>query len=160
MLRASLLLIATAATLGLVSCKTVTTARTTFPNTPVAWQLVSEMVDEETLDHTVRFRNIGSQVISFDYTIADEPGVPHTDAEGPNSGLVENLYPGAEASVKNPVKKNRGTYVVLGRVTYGKKDSSTLAKMYKPSAAKAAANTAATVGASLPLLEPVTPPVP
>lgn len=158
MLRAPLLLLA-AATFGLASCKTVTTARTTFPGTPVAWQLVSEMVDEETLEHTVRFRNVGSQVVSFDYTIADEPGVPHTDAEGPNSGLVENLYPGADASVKNPVKSNRGTYVVLGRVTYGKKDGAALAKMYKPSAAKAAA-ASTTAATTLPLLEPVTPPVP
>lgn len=155
MLRATFLLLATAA-LGLTSCKTVTTARATFPNAPVAWQLVSEMIDEETIEHTVKFRNIGSQVISFDYTIADEAGVPHTDAEGPNSGLVENLYPGAEASVKNPMKQMRGTYVILGRVTYGKKDSASLARLYKPSAAKAAASTASAAGA-LPLLEPVSP---
>ncbi len=159
MLRATFLLFAAAATLGLTSCKTVTTARSQFPDSPVSWQLVSEMIDEETLDYTVRFRNTGTQVISFDYTISDEPGVPHTDAEGPNSGLVENLYPGAEANVKNPMKRMKDIYVVLGRVTYGKKDSSALAKLYKPSAAKAAAGSA-TAAASLPLLEPVTPPAP
>ncbi len=159
MLRASFLLLTAAATFGLTSCKTVTTARSQFPDSPVSWQLVSEMVDEETIDYTLRFRNTGTQVISFDYTVSDEPGVPHTDAEGPNSGLVENLYPGAEANVKNPLKRMKNIYVVLGRVTYGKKDSSALAKLYKPSAAKAAAHSPETA-ASLPLLEPVTPPAP
>ena len=159
MLRATFFLLAAAAILGLTCCKTVTTARAQFPNSPVSWQLVSEIVDEETIDYTVKFRNTGTQVISFDYTISDEPSVPHTDAEGPNSGLVENLYPGAEANVKNPIKRMSDIYVTLGRVTYGKKDSSELAKLYKPSAAKAAASsTAAPV--SLPLLEPVTPPAP
>jgi len=117
---------------ALASCKTITSDRFAFPNAPVSYQLVSEMVDEETIDYTVKFRNLGQQVVSFDYTIADEPGVPHVDCLGPNSGLVENLYPGAEAQVKNPIKDMGGVYVSLGRVTTGKRTSEQLAKQYKP----------------------------
>jgi hypothetical protein len=148
-----------AAALAVVSCKTVTTERVTFPNTPVAYQLVSDMVDEETLEHTVKFRNVGTSIISFDYTISDEPGVPHTDAEGPNSGVIENLYPGAEASVKNPIQDEDGVYVVLGKVVHGRKAADEITRTFKPNAAKtaAAASTESAVGA-LPLLEPVAAP--
>lgn len=147
-----------AVSLALASCKTITTSRVTFPDTPVAYQLVSDMVDEETIDYTVKFRNVGNQIVSFDYTIADEAGVPHTDAEGPNSGVIENLYPGAEASVKNPTKSQRA-YIVLGRVTHGRKSADEITKMYRPHTARAAAAASATsaVGA-LPLLEPVSAP--
>ncbi len=149
------------AALALVSCKTISTDRVTFPGTSVAYQLVSDMVDEETLDYTVKFRNVGNSIISFDYTIADEPGVPHTDAEGPNSGVIENLYPGAEASVKNPTKSQRA-YVVLGKVTQGRKSSEEITKIYRPHTASAAAAAAAagSAAAALPLLEPVAAPAP
>jgi hypothetical protein len=157
MLATSRILLGTLTLAALVSCKTVTSERVTFPNAPVSYQTVSDMVDEETIEHTLKFRNVGTQVLSFDYTISDEPGVPHLDAEGPNSGLVENLYPGAEASVKNPTKSRKNVYVVLGRVTYGKRSSEQLAKQYKPSSvAQGSASSASAVGA-LPLLEPVTP---
>lgn len=148
-----------AVSLALASCKTISTSRVTFPDTPVAYQLVSDMVDEETIDHTVKFRNVGNQIISFDYTIADEAGVPHTDAEGPNSGVIENLYPGAEASVKNPTKSQRA-YIVLGRVTHGRKSADEITKMYRPHTARAAASAASSTSAvgALPLLEPVSAP--
>ncbi len=142
--------------MGLSNCKTISSGRVVFPNAPVAYQTVSEMVDEETIDHTVKFRNVGNQVLSFDYTIADVPEVPHTDCLGPNSGLVENLYPGAEAVVKNPLK-DRSVWVQLGRVTYGKKAGDQLAKIYKPETLIPAASGLGVGGAAspLPLLEPV-----
>ncbi|MBL9129892.1 MAG: hypothetical protein JNG86_01740, partial [Verrucomicrobiaceae bacterium] len=98
---------------------------------PVTWRGVSEVVDEEIVNHTVKFRNTGSQIVSFDYTIVDDGSVPHVDAGGPNSGLVENLYPGAEVQVKNPWKHD-DVILQLGRVTYGKRTSEQLAKVYKP----------------------------
>ncbi len=143
-----------ACALTLAACQTISTERVAVPNTPVSYQFVSEMLDEETIEHTVKFRNIGNEVVSFDYTIADEPGVPHLDCLGPNSGLVENLYPGAEVEVKNPVKSLKGTFITLGRVTYGKRTGEQLAKQYKPSTlVPGAASGAAT---PLPLLEPIT----
>lgn len=142
---------------ALASCKTITTDRFAFSNAPVSYQLVSEMVDEETIEHSLKFRNLGTQIVSFDYTIADEPGVPHVDCLGPNSGLVENLYPGAEAEVKNPVKSLSGVYVTLGRVTSGKRTSEQLAKQYKPSTLAPSGSTSG--GASpLPVLEAVNAP--
>ncbi len=142
---------------ALVSCKTVTSERYAFSNEPVSYQLVSEMIDEETIEHSVKFRNLGQQVVSFDYTIADEPGIPHVDCLGPNSGLVENLYPGAEAQVKNPVKSMRGVYVSLGRVAVGKRTSEQLAKQYKPSTLLPASSSGG--GSSpLPMLEAVNAP--
>lgn len=128
-----------------------------YPDTPVSYQMVSEVIDEETIEHRVRFRNVGQDVVSFDYTLCDTPGVPHIDCLGPNSGLVENLYPGAQVEVKNPVKKNKGTYVILGRVTHGKRNSQELAKMYKPSTLKPE-TPAAGAGGPLPMLEPVNAP--
>ena len=149
-----------AAAFTLVSCKTISTERATFPNTPVAYQLVSEMVDEETIDYTVKFRNVGTGIVSFDYTIADEAGVPHTDAEGPNSGVIENLYPGAEASVKNPTK-SKHAYIVLGKVSQGRKSAEEITRMYRPNAAKlAAASSSASAAGVLPLLEPLATPAP
>lgn len=136
---------------ALASCKTVTSPRYAFADQPVSYQLVSDMIDEETIEHSVKFRNLGTQVLSFDYTISDEPGVPHVDCLGPNSGLIENLYPGAEAQVKNPVKSMRGVYVTLGKVTNGKRSSEELARAYKPSTLPAPG----VAGAPLPLLEPV-----
>lgn len=136
---------------ALASCKTITSERYAFADQPVSYQLVSDMVDEETIEHSVKFRNLGTQVVSFDYTISDEPGVPHVDCLGPNSGLIENLYPGAEAQVKNPVKSMRGVYVTLGKVTHGKRTGEELARTYKPGTLPAPGM----AGAPLPLLEPV-----
>lgn len=150
-----------AAAFTLVSCKTISSERVIFPNTPVAYQLVSDMVDEETIDYTVKFRNVGNDIVSFDYTIADEAGVPHTDAEGPNSGVIENLYPGAEASVKNPTK-SKHAYIVLGRVTHGRKSADEITRLYRPNASRLAAASAdsASAAGALPLLEPLATPAP
>lgn len=142
--------------LALASCKTVTTERFAFANAPLSYQLVSEVVDEETIEHTVKFRNQGQQVVSFDYTIADEDGVPHVDCLGPNSGLVENLYPGAETEVKNPVDRMSHVYVTLGKVTYGKRSSEQLVKQYKPGTLVPASGGAG--AAPLPVLEAVNAP--
>ena len=115
------------------ACKTITTPRVVYPDSPVAYQMVSDMIDEETIEHTVKFRNIGQDVISFDYSIADEPNVPHVDCLGPNSGLLENLYPGAEVNVKNPVDRMKDVHITVGQVTLGKRTSDELARAYKPS---------------------------
>ncbi|HYF35701.1 MAG TPA: hypothetical protein VD994_10455 [Prosthecobacter sp.] len=138
----------------LAGCKTITTDRFVYPEAPVAYQFVSEMVDEETIEHSVKFRNIGQTVVSFDYTLANEPGVPHMDCLGPNSGLVENLYPGAEVQVKNPLRQMKHVYVTLGRITHGKRTGEELAKTYKPSTI-VPAGTSAPGATPLPVLEPV-----
>jgi hypothetical protein len=139
---------------ALSSCKTVSSRPVVIGDSPVTYQLVSEIVDEAALEHTVKFRNIGQQVLSFDYTIVDDPNVPHVDCLGPNSGLVENLYPGAEAVVKNPLASKR-VAVNLGRLTAGKKSSEELARLYKPGTLVAPAAPAADL---LPTLEGVSPP--
>jgi hypothetical protein len=114
------------------SCQTYKTRKVLFKNHPVALYVVSELVDEETIEYSVKFRNVGREVLSFDYTIADEGGVPHVDAEGPNSGVVENLYPGAEVKVENPTE-SMTVYVTLGKVTYGKRPQDELKGIYSPS---------------------------
>jgi hypothetical protein len=152
------LLFSALAVLALANCKTITSGLATFPNAPVSYQAVSDMIDEETIEHTVKFRNMGNKIISFDYTIADAPDVPHTDAEGPNSGLVENLYPGVEASVKNPTKSRKKLFIVLGKVTYGKQTSEQLAKQYKPSSLAVNSSPVGAGALALPLLEPVAAP--
>lgn len=113
------------------SCQTYKTRKVVFKNHPIALYVISEVVDEETLEYSVKFRNVGREVVSFDYTIADEEGVPHVDAEGPNSGLVENLYPGAEVKVKNP-NETMSVYVTLGKVTYGKRPQEEIKGIYNP----------------------------
>jgi hypothetical protein len=113
------------------SCQTYKTRKVTFKNHPIALYVISEVVDEETLEYSVKFRNVGREVLSFDYTIADEEGVPHVDAEGPNSGLVENLYPGAEVKVENP-NETMSVYVTLGKVTYGKRPQEEIKGIYNP----------------------------
>jgi hypothetical protein len=140
----SRLLLGAFVALSLISCKTISSKPVVLPDSPITYQTVSDMIDEETIEHSVKFRNIGNQIVSFDYTLADSPTVPHTDAEGPNSGLIENLYPGAEATVKNPLKSSRGLNVILGRITYGRRSTDQLAKQYRPSyvAASAAGNPA------------------
>jgi hypothetical protein len=118
--------------LALSSCETYRTRKVTFKNHPIALYVVSELVDEETIDYSVKFRNVGREVLSFDYTIADEGGVPHVDAEGPNSGVIENLYPGAEVKVENPTESMK-VFVTLGKVTYGKRPKAELKGIYSPS---------------------------
>jgi len=113
------------------SCVTYKTRKVVFQNHPIAMYVVSEVIDEELIEYSVKFRNVGREVLSFDYTIADEGGVPHVDAEGPNSGLVENLYPGAEVKVDNPTQ-SLTVWATLGRVTYGKRPKEELSVIYSP----------------------------
>jgi hypothetical protein len=156
MSRYSQFIFGTLTLLALASCKTISSKPIFIQDTPVTYQKISDMVDEETIDYSVKFRNTGSQIISFDYTLTDSPTVPHTDAEGPNSGLIENLYPGAEASVKNPIKDSKNTFIALGKVTYGRRSSDQLAKQYKPSyVAPSVSAAAAGSAAILPPLEPL-----
>ena len=115
----------------LASCETYRTRKVVFKNHPIALYVVSEVVDEESIDYSVKFRNVGREVLSFDYTIADEGGVPHVDAQGPNSGVVENLYPGAEVKVDNPTESMK-VWVTLGKVTYGKRPKEELKSIYQP----------------------------
>lgn len=115
----------------MTSCTVIESRQVPVANTPVTWRHVTEVIDEEVIQHSIKFRNIGREVVSFDYTIVDAVGVPHVDAGGPNSGLVENLYPGAETMVKNPLKGDTQS-VTLGRLTFGKRTSEQLAKTYKP----------------------------
>lgn len=122
---------------ALVSCHTVESKRMQFPEQPIAVKVINKVIDEDTLEYGIKFRNTGNDVVSFDYTISDEPGVPHVDADGPNSGLIENLYPGAEIEVKNTLNR-MAVFVTHGRVTHGKKTSSELLAIYRPNAAPAA----------------------
>lgn len=117
--------------LSVTSCVTYRTRKVVFQNHPIAMYVVSEVIDEEIIEYSVKFRNVGREVLSFDYTIADEGGVPHVDAEGPNSGLVENLYPGAEVKVDNPTQ-SLAVWATLGRVTYGKRPKEELSVIYAP----------------------------
>jgi hypothetical protein len=137
-------------TVALSSCSVMESKPVTLTGAPVTWRHVSEIIDEEIVQHSVKFRNIGQQVVSFDYTLVDDSYVPHMDAAGPNSGLVENLYPGAEVSVKNPLK-NDTVAVQLGRVTYGKRTTEQLAKTYKPWTVTPMAASDASAGGLLPL---------
>ncbi len=136
----------------LASCTIIESKQVPVANTPVTWRHVTEVIDEEVIQHSIKFRNIGSDVVSFDYTIVDTAGVPHVDAGGPNSGLVENLYPGAETQVKNPLKGDTD-HVILGRLTFGKRTSEQLAKTYKPWSITPA-GTMPAGGGLLPLPEP------
>ncbi len=136
----------------LSSCTVIESRQVPVANTPVTWRHVTEVVDEEVINHSIKFRNIGREVVSFDYTIVDTVGIPHVDAAGPNSGLVENLYPGAETMVKNPIKGDAED-VVLGSLTYGKRTSEQLAKVYKPWSVPAP-GASPSGGALLPLPEP------
>jgi len=120
----------------LAACHTVESKRLQFPDQPIAVRVINKIIDEDTLEYAIKFRNTGNDVISFDYTISDEAGVPHVDADGPNSGLIENLYPGAELEVKNPLNK-MAVFVTHGRVTHGRKTSSELQAIYRPNAAPA-----------------------
>jgi|GEM_PF-1061364 len=141
------------------SCQTYKTRKVLFQNHPIALYVVSELVDEETLEYSVKFRNVGREVLSFDYTIADEDGVPHVDAEGPNSGVVNNIYPGAEVKVANPTE-SMTVYVTLGKVTYGKRPDEELKGIYDPVAPQPAELPGAPVdGGLIPLPAGPNPPV-
>jgi hypothetical protein len=106
----------------------------TIPDQPVSVRIHGKFIDEDSpLEHQVFFRNTGSEIVSFDYTLSDVPGVPHVDRDGPNSGLVANLYPGAEVEVPNPLKKSR-LYVVIGSLTHGKKSAAQLDAIYRSTA--------------------------
>lgn len=133
----------------LSSCNVIESRQHPVANTPVTWRHVTEVVDEEVVLHSVKFRNVGRDVVSFDYTIVDAVGVPHVDSAGPNSGLVENLYPGAETQVKNPIKGDAKD-VILGRMTFGKRTSEQLAKTYKPWSISPVGSTPASGGILLP----------
>jgi hypothetical protein len=135
-------LLSALALLGLIwsftACQSLYTKRIVFDNHPIAITVVSEVdYETETVEYFVIFRNVGTQVLTFDYTIADEEGVVHIDQDGPNSGLIENLYPGAQERVPNPVD-SLSVWVTLGSVTYGKKNSFELENVYRPDAAIAA----------------------
>jgi hypothetical protein len=60
--------------------------------------------------------------------------------------------------VKNPTKSMDGLFVVLGKVTYGKRTSEQLAKQYKPSSVAVNSSPAAGGALALPLLEPISAP--
>ncbi len=112
-------------------CQSLYTKRVTFENHPIAIRVKDTVVDDERIEYSVIFRNVGREIVSFDYTIADEPDVPHVDSQGPNSGLVENLYPGAEVEVDNPAQ-TFAVWVTIGEVTYGKKPAVKLQQIYQP----------------------------
>lgn len=135
----------------LTSCSVMQSDQFALPGTSITWRAVNEVVDEEIVQHSVKFRNTGSQIVSFDYTIVDDSNVPHVDAGGPNSGLVENLYPGAEVSVKNTWAHD-DVAIHAGRITYGKRDSAQLAKTYKPWTVTPATSSTASATAGSPLL--------
>jgi arginine utilization protein RocB len=87
------------------------------------------------------FRNTGRQVVSFDYTLADKGNVVHVDADGPNSGLVSNLYPGEDREVSHPSQKSI-IWPKIGAVTYGRRSIEELERIYKPISAAQAAQAA------------------
>ncbi len=123
------------AVLSSVSCSVLVTRRITFERHPIAVQVVSRVNEEaEVVEYFVRFRNVGTQILTFDYTIADEEGVVHVDSEGPHSGLIENLYPGVEVEVPNPTE-SMSVWVTLGTVTYGKQTPFERENVYRPDSA-------------------------
>jgi hypothetical protein len=124
-------LIALAAILALQGCTTLISKRIRFEGQPVLAKIKSVIIDEDTLKHTVIFRNIGREIVSFDYTVCDGNERVHVDADGPDSGLIENLYPGAEVEIDNPKKKS-GVNVVLGTVVHGKQTKEQIAALFRP----------------------------
>jgi hypothetical protein len=113
-----------------------------YPQHPISVRIHGKVIDEDSpMEYTVRFRNVGRQVASFDYTVADQRGVPHVDRDGPDSGFVANLYPGAEVEVVNP-KKVKRVWVTLGTITYGRKTNPELDAVYRSTAALTAQQTA------------------
>lgn len=113
-------------------CATVQHKMISFDPHPVCARVKSECIDEDTLRYSVVFRNTGCEVISFDYTIGDKPCVVHIDSEGPNSGLVENLYPGAELEVESPFKCI-SVFIKIGKCICGKRTSEEIREIFLPS---------------------------
>jgi hypothetical protein len=112
--------------------------RQVYQKHPIAVSVYGKYIDEDTpIDYVVRFRNAGRQIVSFDYTVADQRNVPHVDRDGPNSGFVANLYPGATIEVANPLKRKQ-VYVTMGTATYGKKTAGELDAIYRTDALLAA----------------------
>lgn len=101
---------------------------------PISVRIHSKVIDEDSpVEYTIRFRNAGRQVASFDYTVSDQKGVPHVDRDGPDSGFIANLYPGAEVEVVNP-KKIKRVWVTMGTITYGRKTNPELDAVYRTTA--------------------------
>lgn len=119
--------------LAFAGCTTISTKRVVFDRHPIGVQVVNTVVDEEVIIYTVKLRNVGRDIMSFDYTISDEPGIPHVDQFGPNSGLIRNLYPGEEREIENPFNR-MAVHVTLGNVTYGKKLDGELEAVYNTDA--------------------------
>lgn len=117
----------------LAACSTVSTPEVTFARHPIGLRVLNKVVDEYegTTEYTLLFRNNGREIISFDYTVSDRPATPHVDKDGPNSGYIENLYPGAEIELPNPVGR-MAVHVTLGTVTYGKRGKEELMTIYAP----------------------------
>ncbi len=115
-----------------------------FKQHPISVRIHSKVIDEDSpVEYTIRFRNVGRQVASFDYTVSDQKGVPHVDRDGPDSGFIPNLYPGAEVEVVNP-KKIKRVWVTLGTISYGRKSNPELEAIYRPSTVLNAEQSAAT----------------
>lgn len=90
------------------------------PNPPLIAHIEGKYVDDDSPpNYVLRFRNLGSQIVSYEYTAADRPGVPHIDRDGPNSGFIANHYPGSVVEVTSPVKTSR-VFITLGRLRPGK----------------------------------------
>ncbi|MEM8953706.1 MAG: hypothetical protein AAGD22_06110 [Verrucomicrobiota bacterium] len=139
-----------ASTVILSSCASLYTRHITFERHPVAVRVKSEVIHEdEPLEYSVVFRNVGREIMTFDYTIGDEPDIPHVDKDGPNSGLIENLYPGQEIEVENPMNKMT-IWATLGTVTYGKQTRQMIEKIYDTDQAMFAADAAASSNAASP----------
>lgn len=119
LLSQSFALFSLAICLALTGCIGGPTKKFTVADQPVTGKAFSRPIDDENLEFIFAFKNQGTEIVSFDYTIADQPNVPHIDAGGPNSGLIENLYPGAQIELKNPYKTNN-VYLALGKVVVGK----------------------------------------
>lgn len=123
-------------TLGLGACVTrdgqaVSRNQKVYKNHPIAVRIHSKYIDEDSpLEYTIHFRNAGRDVVSFDYTVADQPNVPHVDRDGSDSGFVANLYPGATIEVVNP-KKIKRVWVTLGTITYGRRTTADLDAIYR-----------------------------
>ncbi len=134
--------VARTASLGAMAVALASCATTAFQPQPYVYQeheisvrVKREFVDEDSpLKNAILFRNVGRDIVSFDYTVADEPGIPHVDMDGPNSGLVENLYPGEEREVPNP-SNLKNVFSALGKVTRGKKTPEELDTLYNPNPA-------------------------
>jgi hypothetical protein len=131
-LMTAMLLVAYATGCNIKDGQRVSRNKDVYKHHPIAVRVHSKVIDEDSpVEYTIRIRNAGRQIASFDYTVADQPGVPHVDRDGPNSGFIPNLYPGAE--VANPLKTKR-VWVTLGTVTYGKKSPTELDSVYRPNA--------------------------